>query len=210
MSKLLDKIVFIGSLIAIVGLLGSYTARYIDPNTFVIPSLLGLAYPYLLLSNLLLLLYWIARWKKTALIHVCVLALGIPFFTSYYGTNNNHTDETAHDIAVLSYNIRYFDRYGWNKDDKTKEKLIKYLNGYKGDVVCLQEFPFQNRSSKVSGPVRQLSSYPYRYIQKNMAVFSRYPIINCREIPFSQEYTSSCIYCDIIKEQDTVRIFNTS
>ena len=64
MSKLLDKIVFIGSLIAIVGLLGSYTARYIDPNTFVIPSLLGLAYPYLLLSNLLLLLYWIARWKK--------------------------------------------------------------------------------------------------------------------------------------------------
>ena len=208
MSKLLDKIVFIGSLIAIVGLLGSYTARYIDPNTFVIPSLLGLAYPYLLLSNLLLLLYWIARWKKTALIHVCVLALGIPFFTSYYGTNNNHTDETAHDIAVLSYNIRYFDRYGWNKDDKTKEKLIKYLNGYKGDVVCLQEFPFQNRSSKVSGPVRQLSSYPYRYIQKNMAVFSRYPIINCREIPFSQEYTSSCVYCDIVKEQDTVRIYN--
>lgn len=67
MSKLLDKIVFIGSLIAIVGLLGSYTARYIDPNTFVIPSLLGLAYPYLLLSNLLLLLYWIARWKKPLL-----------------------------------------------------------------------------------------------------------------------------------------------
>ena len=208
MSKLLDKIVFIGSLIAIVGLLGSYTARYIDPNAFVIPSLLGLAYPYLLLSNLLLLLYWIARWKKTALIHVCVLALGIPFFISYYGTNNNHTDETAHDIAVLSYNIRYFDRYGWNKDEKTKEKLIKYLNGYKGDVVCLQEFPSQNRSSKISGPVRQLSSYPYRYIQKNMARFSRYPIINRREIPFRQEYTSSCIYCDIVKEQDTVRIYN--
>lgn len=208
MSKIIDKIVFVVSLVAIVGLLGSYSARYINPNSFVLPSLLGLAYPYLLLSNFFLLLYWIARWQKTALIHIAVLALGIPFFISYYGTNSKYTPEETHDIAILSYNVRYFDRYGWNNDKNTKEKLVKYLNNYKGDIICLQEFPTSNYSIKPQNLIRQLSSYPYNYTKGNMAVFSRFPIINRQEIRFSQKYTSSCIYCDIVKDRDTIRVYN--
>ena len=64
MIRLLDKIVFLFSVITLCGLLGAYTARYVNPDIFVIPSLLGLAYPYLLVANILLLFYWTARWKK--------------------------------------------------------------------------------------------------------------------------------------------------
>ena len=53
MLKILDKIVFLVSLSAIAGLLGAYTSSYINPNTFVWASLLGLAYPYLLITSIL-------------------------------------------------------------------------------------------------------------------------------------------------------------
>ena len=46
MLKILDKVVLIISICAMAGLLGAYTSSYIDPNSFVVPSLLGLAYPY--------------------------------------------------------------------------------------------------------------------------------------------------------------------
>ena len=60
MLKILDKIVYIVSLIAAFGLIGAYLSPIINPNTFVFFSLLGLAYPYLLIGNFILLLYWIA------------------------------------------------------------------------------------------------------------------------------------------------------
>lgn len=208
MGKILDKIVFIISLMAIAGLLGAYAARYVDPNTFVLPSLLGLAYPYILISNAILLLYWIARWKKTALLHLIVLAMGIPFFISYYGTKEKKSGQEAYDLSLLSYNVRYFDRYGWSKEAKTKEKLIAYLNRFDGDILCLQEFPPKGYAVSPESLVKALSSYPYHCILKNMAIFSRLPLRNCREISFDKEYTSSCIYCDIIRSKDTVRLYN--
>ncbi|MCC8173819.1 MAG: hypothetical protein LIO65_05385 [Odoribacter sp.] len=64
MFKLIDKLVFVLSLAGILGLAGAYCSRYINPNTFVLSSLLGLGYPYLLVVNFLLMLYWLARWKK--------------------------------------------------------------------------------------------------------------------------------------------------
>ena len=64
MWKLLDKIIFLFNLPIMAGLAGAYCASFIDPEVLALPSLLGLAYPYLLIANLCLLPYWIFRWKK--------------------------------------------------------------------------------------------------------------------------------------------------
>lgn len=64
MFKLVDKLIGIITLVAMIGLAGSYTARYIDPNTFIFPSLLGLAYPYLLIANVILLPIGLPAGKK--------------------------------------------------------------------------------------------------------------------------------------------------
>ena len=78
MLKILDKIVYIVSLIAAFGLIGAYLSPIINPNTFVFFSLLGLAYPYLLIGNFILLLYWIFRWKRRTWQIVVVIAIGYP------------------------------------------------------------------------------------------------------------------------------------
>lgn len=208
MLKIIDKVVLVISICVMAGLLGAYTSSYIDPNSFVLPSLLGLSYPYLLISNILLLLYWITRWKKTAWILLGVLLLGFPAFTTYYGTANTQEEQQNHDLSLMSYNIRYFDIYSWSKQKDTRQKLFDYLNKFEGDIVCLQEFSLNELILKNQTIIENLHTYPYHYLYKDMAVFSRLPIIRRGIIPFDKKYTSSCIYFDVPLAGDTVRIYS--
>jgi endonuclease/exonuclease/phosphatase family metal-dependent hydrolase len=41
-----------------------------------------------------------------------------------------------------------------------------------------------------------------------VATFSKYPIVNKGEVPFSNDKNNFCIYSDIVIEQDTLRVFN--
>ena len=208
MIKLLDKIVLLISILAIVGLTGAYLAPYINPNSFVIPSLLGLAYPYWLIANIVLLLYWTARWQKKALVLLAVILLGIPTFMTYYGTNKEEEHSPGHNLELMSYNVRYFDMYKWSKKKDTREKLFDFLGAYKGDIVCLQEFPSNNTVISLLEIIRNLVSYRYRYINKDMAIFSRLPIIKSGRIEFDKKYSSSCIWCDIKLPGDTIRVYS--
>lgn len=208
MLKLLDRIVLVISICAMVGLLGAYTSSYIDPNSFVLPSLLGLAYPYLLISNVLLLLYWVTRWKKMAWIVLGMILLGVPTFTTYYGTAKIQEEDKKHDLSLLSYNIRYFDIYEWSKQKDTRQNLFNYLNDFKGDIICLQEFSKKEVILKNEEIIKNLHTYPYHYLYEDMAVFSRIPILRKGVISFDKKYTSSCIYFDVPVAGETVRIYS--
>lgn len=208
MLKILDKIVYIVSLIAMLGLAGAYLSPFINPNTFVFFSLLGLAYPYLLIGNSILLLYWIFRWKRTAWQIVIVIAIGYPTFRTYYGTAKAEKEDLPYDLSLLSYNIRYFDVYGWSNQKNTQEKLFNYLNKFDGDIICLQEFLTNENPNRRKTVVQQLHTYPYHYIEKNMAIFSRIPILCKGQLTFAPGYSSSCIYGDFKLGKDTVRLYS--
>lgn len=207
MLRLFDKIVALAGIFMMAGLLGAYMSSYVDPNTFVLPSLLGLAYPYLLLANVLLLFYWTLRWKKTACLELVVILLGIPAFMTYYGTAKVQDGEPKTDLALLSYNVRYFDFYNWSQDKNTKEKLFDYLNTYKGDVVCLQEFSMKSGSAEEKTLTKRLKTYPFHYIHDNTAIFSRLPVVGKGHLPFPEAYSGACLYCDVKAGNDTVRVY---
>ena len=208
MLKLMDKVVFFLSLPAILGLIGAYGASFIPPHVFAFPSLLSLAYPYLLILNLLFFLYWLFRWKKTVWLQLAVLLAGIPAFRSYYGTADTQAVEEKPDISLLSYNVRYFDMYGWSNKTNTGEKLFAYLNKFPGDLICLQEFMLASAAEKQKEIIGRLKSYPYHHVYKGMAIFSRLPLVHKGHLEFDDKYTSTCIYCDVVRGKDTVRLYS--
>lgn len=208
MLKLLDKIVILISIIAMTGLTGAYAASYINPNTFVFPSLLGLAYPYLLITNIILFLYWIVRWKKMVWIELAVILLGVPAFMTYYGTADTQEKSQDYTISLLSYNVRYFDLYNWSNQKDTKNRLFDYLNNFSGNVICLQEFSIKNNKTEEYNIIHKLKSFPYYYIRNDMAIFSRLPILRKGYIVFPDEYSSACLYCDLDTGKDTVRLYS--
>ena len=110
--------------------------------------------------------------------------------------------------AILSYNVRYFDFYNWSEDKNARKKLLDYLNGYKGDVICLQEFSMKFGSADEKALANRLNTYPYRYISDNMGIFSRLPIVGQGRLAFPKDDSGSCLYCDLAVGNDTVRVYN--
>lgn len=208
MFRIIDKIILILTIVAAVSLTVAYLSCYIDPNIFVFPSLLGLAYHYLLIGNVLLLLYWIVRWKKIAWLEVVVILIGLPTFHSYYGIANEQTQDNGSDLTLLSYNVRYFDIYGWSQQKNTKSRMLDFLKNFKGDLICLQEFSLPDHPAEEQEITHQLKTFPYRYIHRGMAIFSRIPLLHCTPLPLDDKSSATCIFCDIVLHQDTIRLYN--
>lgn len=208
MLRLIDRIVWVFGLCAMIGLIGAYLSSYVNPSFCILPSLFGLAYPYLLVLNLLLLLYWGVRLKRMALMELLVILAGVPSFMTYYGTGEVHDKELAADLSLLSYNVRYFDIYKWSASSDTEKRLYAYLNDYNGDVICLQETMLKYSLEEERKLARHLSSYPYRFVRGDMAIFSRLPIVEKGEIPFPEKDTGAALYCDLTVKGRKVRVYN--
>jgi endonuclease/exonuclease/phosphatase family metal-dependent hydrolase len=199
MMSIADAIARIVTYLTMIGLAVSYTAPYINPNTFYIPSLFGLAYHYLLIILLLLLAYWTIRWKKLAIILVGFLLAGYPFMTRYYGINAPGDLAEPHQLEILSYNVHNLSA---REQPGGKEKIAGYIRRFPGDIVCLQDFPRRENISRL------FPGYPRVHARRDLVILSRHPVINLGTIDFDRGSTASCIYCDIIpRAGDTLRVY---
>ena len=183
MGRLFDIIMRIVTIIAMIGLLGSYTAPYINPNVFYFSSLLGYTYHYLLIVNIILLLYWIACWKKIAILSILIIAAGYPLITTYYGLNPQTVPDAPHNLSIMTYNIQML---GIGEKD-APAKIENYINNSGNDIVCMQEFPQREASFK------KFPAYPYYHRNRDVALVSRYPIINKGVIKFDKGHSAACV-----------------
>ena len=210
MWKIIDKLIKVITIINIFTLLIVYSSPYIDPNKFVIPSLLEPLYFYFFIANILFLIYWICKFKKISLYAAIALLLGYPSLKNHIVFDTQEVSEYKHSVNIMSYNVRYFNAYNWSKDKNTKEKLLKYLQTYDGDVICLQEYSLKSNSPEENKITQILShKYPYSFVRNNTAIFSKLPVIDKGICQFSDRKLSPALYCDISKNKDTIRIFNT-
>lgn len=75
-------------------------------------------------------------------------------------------------------------------------------------MICLQEFLMNGNPDRRKTVIEQLHTYPYYYIEKDMAIFSRLPILHKGHLTFAPGYSSSCIYGDFKLGKDTVRLYS--
>ena len=117
-------------------------------------------------------------------------------------------------LKILSYNVHLFNAYEQNSTENVSETISEILGSKKPDIICIQEY--------YRGQKLDFSAYPFQYIHfkktKNKkgelkenvlghAILSKYPIVNKGAFDFKATYNNS-IYVDILKAQDTIRIYN--
>ena len=213
MKKIIRSIIILLNLLAVISLLTSYLSVYISPDKFWIPSFFGLAYPYILLGNILFVLYWLFSSSKFALISIITILLGYHHLQNYFQITASTTNEKG--IVICSYNIRSFQGIPEKNVNATKnaKAIFSYLKSRKPNIVCLQEFSHMG----IKGDLKNFMSYyhisdqmhlQYGYAQNaGPAIFSSYPILNGGQIRFP--HTSNMItYADLKIGKDTVRLFN--
>ncbi len=218
------NIIFIFNNIAVLLLLLSYVSIYISPDKFWFFAFLGISYPYFLLVNILFLIFWIIKLNKYFLLSLIAILIGFSSFNKTIKPFPNSKQSTENQFKVLSYNVRLFDVFKYKWRDKNsyddRNKIFDFLKEENAEIVCLQEF-FYNKSHhfKTSDTIIQFidaknvhteftSKNDSNYFYFGAATFSKYPIINRGKIEFENKTDNICIYSDIIKNKDTIRIYN--
>ncbi len=197
-------------------LLISYLAVHISPDDFALPAFFGLAYPYLLLINIIILITWVAMLRFEALISLIVIAIGFNHFSNYIKLGKPSGDKT-NTFKVLSYNVRLFNYYESKNGVYSVKKVVDFLKTQNAEIICLQEFfILGNPVFEEEAIIKGLGSRYYSHVKvfkvgKNkhygIATFSKYPIVNKGEIVHKNS-SSLSIYSDVIIQKDTLRIFN--
>lgn len=206
------------NIIAVIGLLCSYLASYVSPNTTVIFAYFGLAYPLFLIINICFAIYWGIKKNKKAILSVIVLLLGWSQFFQFFQFPFNSSEVTdSNSIKVMSYNVRLFDLYDWTKQENVKGKILDLINEKGPDVVCFQEYYLKGRPTQLKKTLNL--PFVHQYFTESTfkkgkkagigtAIYSKYKIINKGEILFEEEQSNHCTYVDILKDKDTIRVYN--
>ena len=202
--SIIDKLIAVlNSLVAIV-LLVSFLAYYVSPNTLPFLSLLSLTTPFLIVLNILFIVYWIVKLKRQFLISTIILLIGFQYVNNFYSFQEKKILLNK-DLKIMSYNVRMFNVYNWINEENVPQKIYDFINTKNPDVLCLQEF---NNKEDLG------FNYPYKFVKVHtkgnrfgQAIFSKYAIINSGSLNFSNS-NNNAIFADIVKNNDTVRVYN--
>jgi endonuclease/exonuclease/phosphatase family metal-dependent hydrolase len=204
---MLNKFMRWGSRIAAIALLLTFVVPYLAPERFPTLSLASLAVSPLILINVLFLIYWIFRQPRNAWFSGLMVLIAFFHFGSLVEfSSEGDANEFPQTLSLLSYNVRLFNAYEKKPDTTDVTAVIaSLLSEKKPDVVCIQEYYKPNSAD--------FSSYPFKFIhfreghKLGHAIFSKYPIINKGAFDFEGSYNNT-IYADILKGNDTLRIYN--
>lgn len=223
MGKFTERVLLILNILGAFALLLAYLAPVVNPSRMILPALFGLAYPYILIVNLAFLCFWLIRMKKEILISVVVILLGWNHLNNLLPLNFHRSEIPANAsqdrfLNVLSYNVRGFDIYHWNKKPVAKKEIFEFLKTQETQLVCFQEYYTSVQNGQTQDDISIMLNYlPYNavyyttdYTNKNgfgIATFSKYPILKKSRIPFNSS-VNAAMYTDILFHADTIRIFN--
>ena len=215
MKKIAYRALLAVNILFAASLLISYLAVHVSPDKFALPAFFGLAYPYLLLVNILLALTWAVLLKFEALISVVVIAAGITHLTNYLKISRS-TGKKEGTFKVMSYNLRLFNNFE-SQNISSEKKVLSFLKVQKPDILCLQEFYVNGDPALKDSSVKSaLGGGYYSHMKmigngKNryygIATYSKYPIVGKGEIIHTGS-SSLSIYTDIVIKKDTFRVFN--
>ncbi|MFN0031633.1 MAG: endonuclease/exonuclease/phosphatase family protein [Flavobacteriales bacterium] len=206
---------------AILSMLVSYGAVHIAPASYGYFSLFGLAYPFILIANLLFITYWLFKKKKYAWFSTAVILIGFTHIADFFQLSVQ--DELQGDeklVKVLTYNVNLFGYYKDNKKKTTRNAIFDVLKREQADIICFQEFYHTDRLGVFATRDTLTQFLPTKYYHERythamtgrqyfgVALFSRYPIISKGHVPFESDPNNFCIYADVLMHGDTVRIYN--
>ncbi|HTE00347.1 MAG TPA: endonuclease/exonuclease/phosphatase family protein [Mucilaginibacter sp.] len=218
----IDRVLLWINFLLCAALLISYLAPITNPTTFWMIAFFGLAYPMLLLGNVILIIYWLLRKNRWVWLSVLCIAVGWNVLNKNIGLrfSSNPTFGPGQNVVrVMTYNVHNFKRYGAKNDISTKHEILEIIAHEKPDIIGFQEFYTRRRGQyDMLDSVQRLlqcNSYYFEAIRSNqqeeigMAIFSKYPIVAHGMIQLADRSSENqCLYIDVKKGDKTFRVYS--
>lgn len=225
-SKLtfLDLLMRLLALALAIGLLLGCIAGNIDPRDSKYIPFFGLAYPYLLFLNVLMVFWWILRRRwSMMLVTVVIIAVGwqvvlATFRFSGEGGPGPKKDSTM--LRMMTYNVHNFAPFDNDEDPNVvRSNILKVIKQENPDVIAIQEY-----FTRFEGPQDMTDSiksilhtkhyyfepsFKIDYQATGLAIFSKYPIRRKGSILFPNNHGgNAAIFVDVLVNKKLMRIYN--
>mgnify|MGYP003489408311 FL=1 len=212
--------------IAVLFLVGCYSSWF-DPTYFWFIGLLTLASFYLCLLLIGFFFFWL--FTKPALMLISIISFLLAWqpmkhLVKLRLSNDFSFNKQPGQLRVMSWNVEHFDILEHKTHPEGKDEMIRLINLYNPDIACFQEMVGSDSIDKAINYIpyflRQLNmaDYYYSYNRKldfdnnhhfGVITFSKYPIVFKKTVSYPpNDYNSIFQYIDILKENDTFRVFN--
>lgn len=210
----IDKIIFsLNTLFALVFAI-SLLAPFIP--TKIVPSLsvVSLVVQFLVLLNLIFVLYWVLRKRRQFLLSGVLLVLWYLFLGPFYRFSNEQKettdDGTSTTLSIMTFNARSFNELKQLDVENIDSLICNFVTKQNPDILCFQETHYAMKSNNA------LNQYKYKFVdfiygkhtgKVIQSVYSKFPFIKIDSIDFPGS-SNNAIYADVLFRKDTVRVYN--
>jgi endonuclease/exonuclease/phosphatase family metal-dependent hydrolase len=221
--RFIKNIVWTTNMVVALGLLLTYLAPYTNPAWFWLPAMFGLLYPFMLVLNVGFVVFWLIRRNyKYAILSIAVILSGYPILGVWWAMHPFGSQDAGkkkdNALRVMSYNVRNFDLYNWNKNQESRNNMLNLIKLENPDIICFQDFYTQEDTifNNVAKLTQELG-YPHYYFkntttvkEKNKfgaAIFSKHPLSNFKHLEIQQAGTNTIAFADADIKGQKVRVF---
>jgi endonuclease/exonuclease/phosphatase family metal-dependent hydrolase len=206
-----DKIIFFLNGVFALLLLLALLVPFIPTNWVPSLSVISLVAQFLVVLNLVFVVYWSLRKKRHFLLSGVLLVLWYVVLGSFYrfsGKEEKTNDDDS--FTIMSFNARSFNELKQLDVENIDSLIYDFVTEKNPDIVCFQETYYVMKRNNA------LSQYKYKYVdfiygkhngKVIQSVYSKFPIIKIDSLSFPKSFNNA-IYSDILIGMDTVRVYN--
>ena len=208
-------------------LAGSCYGSQLGDGKYWFIAVLSLFSLFFLAAVVLFFIIWLfvkPRFALISIIAVVVCWKPIQHIFQFRINNDFNNKKNGRTIRVMSWNVEHFNMLQFRKHPERKSQMIDFINKIDPDIACFQEMVAGEDRKKCINTVaefkRKFSFGSSYYVYDNafdfdqnhhfgIIIYSKYPIINMqRVVSDPTEYNSIFQYVDVVKNNDTFRVFN--
>jgi len=219
-GKAIVKWLMLGSniLVAII-LLITLSGSIISPEKFIYPAYFSLAFPIILVLNVVFVIFWLLVRNWYFIISLSLLLFSASQINDVFPIRfgEKAAQVATKPLTILTYNTMMSGKLKKHTANKPNT-VMQYVLDANTDIVCLQEFFTSTNREYITHEdmIRIFEKYRYRHIQykqkignrrMGIATFSKYPIVNKQMIHYTSRFNLS-IFSDINVNGKIIRLVN--
>ena len=168
-------------------------------------ALLVYALPFLIAGNFIFLIYWLImrRWHWALIPFITILCC-IPYSRTIFKFGSpDETGGKEAGLKIATYNVALFGR---EASGFIAQDILSEMRKQKVDILCFQEY--SNHSGDKLNSDSYKDYFPHMAMgQDDMVIYSRYPIVNKKNIPFEMT-NNSAMWADVNVNGQIFRVYN--
>ena len=196
------------NIILILLTLVAYLVPHVNPQSFSLLTFLGPAYPWLVMANILFILFWGYHKNWYALFSLGCLIVGITYFHGFFGLNFGKPPEiTKNEIQLLSFNMKQLENPNIEHQQYLDERLAEFEKS-KEELGTVSVLAAQEVKGVITEGIANAMNLEIAHSTSINHIMTSLPVKSKGEVSFTNNTANSCIWIDVEVSGKIVRIYS--